>query len=78
MIIIKSQAGGTFEYLGFEPQFKQRFIRAVLITGKGICVGEYETEERTREVAAKMNHHVAAMYNDVNNQMNPIFTMPEK
>lgn len=78
MIIIKSQDGGTFEYLGFEPNFKMNIITGLLVTGKIHRVGEYESEERTREVIAKMDHHIAAMHNDVNNQMDPIFTMPEK
>lgn len=78
MLIIKSQDGGTFEYLGYLPNLKMNIIIGSLANGKIQCVGEYETEERTKEVIARLDHHIAAVYNDVNNQMDPIFTMPKE
>jgi len=93
MIIIKSRDGKSIrEYIGANINYQQsnRIIGQskgdVLILEKGEDIvessgyplGNYSSKKRAEEVMAMIEHHIAAMHNDVNNRMNPIFTMPEK
>jgi len=77
MIIIKSQITGRLTELSdIIPSIKT--INGIKVDGRPIILGKYESEGRIKEVMSMIEHHIASMYFDINNQMNPIFTMPEK
>jgi len=90
MIIVRNQDGTRIaEYKAIDLGIKKILGDYKIETSSDSCggtievelfdvLGSYETEKRAKNVMSMIERHIAAMHNDVNNRMNPIFTMPEK